>query len=446
MVHEIRDKNLFELIKNSAREIGGKTLGAYALMAFLLIAITATFIFAQKRQTVVQNASYNATNHSFLATFDGDPTAPERFVNTLDYNDFDVQVHSRDQGTWYTLEPLMAEHGTDCAASPDNAAFPTHMINSYEDAVFHCKNHLMTSIHAGGYGLIVLTPNTMADNSSGTAIVQFDMSTLRMSARDWIDLWITPYKENVVLPFDQGNVDLQGFAKTGVHINMSIFNGETTFRGYYAQNYVETEISDCWWCTIKQYLPQGESAATRQTFKLTWNKTHVKFEMLPSSTSNGVVWVDGDIPDLGFNQGVVQFGHHSYNPDKDDSYIAPVPTVNGMSTCSTWHWDNISVSPAVPFTVIKADKRYVDSTSAFQKITFNSPAPANAYLRFAAVGQPLLSYDNGTTFTPLTTQPSSQEGLHNGEVLWGHAASFFTPIPQGNQSVYIKLKTYPGSN
>ncbi len=445
MVHEIREKNLFHFAKQSAREIGYRTVAIFGFTAVLIIVIAVTFITAQTRQTVVQNASYNATTKSFLATFDGDPTAPERFINTLDYNDFDVQVHSRDQSTWYNLEPLMAEHGTDCTASPDNAAFPTHMITAYEDAVFHCKNHLMTSIHAGGYGLIVLTPNAMVDNSSGTSTVQFDMSTLRMSTRDWIDVWITPYNENVVLPFDQGNVDLQGFPKTGVHIVMSVFNGETTFRGSYQKNYVETEINDCWWCTIKQYLPQGESAATRQTFKLTWSKTHVKFEMLPSATSTGVVWVDGDIPDLGFTQGVVQFAHHSYNPDKDNSCVTPNPQVNGMSTCSTWHWDNLSISPAIPFTIIKADKRYVDSTSSFQKITFNSPAPANSYLRFAAVGEPLLSFDNGATSNALTTQPTSQEGLNNGEVLWGHAASFFTPIPQGTQSVYIKLRAHPGN-
>ena len=77
MIHEIREKNLFESIKNSAREIGGKTLGAYALMGVLLITITATFILAQKRQTIVQNASYDATTHTFTENFDGQPTTPQ---------------------------------------------------------------------------------------------------------------------------------------------------------------------------------------------------------------------------------------------------------------------------------------------------------------------------------------------------------------------------------
>jgi len=422
-----------------------KSSYSFLILLFLVVATLITFKQLHLIQDIRQQASYDPTTQTFKATFDGDPTAPEPFVQASDFKDFDVQTHSRDSGTWYNPEQMMAEHGTDCTASPDNMAFPTHLVNSYTDLVFHCKNHLMTSIHAGGYGLIVLTPNVMVDNSSGTSTVQFDLSTLRMSIRDWVDVWITPYSENLTLPFDQGNVDLQGIPKTGVHIIMSSFNGQTTFRGYYIQNYQETELEDCWWCTLDQYLPQGESAATRQTFKLTWSKNHVKFEMLPSSTSTGATWVDADTPDLGFSQGVVQFAHHSYNPDKDNSCIAPNPAVNGVSTCSTWHWDNLTVSPAVPFTIIKADKRYVDSTSSFQKITFNSPAPANSYLRFSAVGEPLLSLDNGATSKVISTQTSSQEALNNGEVLWGHAASFFTPIPEGTQSIYIKLRAHPGN-
>lgn len=445
MVHEIKQKSLIALIRQSAKEIGYRTVGAYAFMAVLVVVVALTFILTQQRQSIVQNAAYDPSTQTFKVTFDGDPTAPEPFFQSPESQNFDIQVHSRDPGTWYNPEQLMAEHGTDCTASPDNMAFPTHLVSSYTDMLFHCKNHLMTSIHAGGYGLIELTPNAMVDNSTGTATVQFELSTLRMSVRDWVDIWITPFNDNLALPFDQGSVDLQGIPKTAVHITMSQFNGQTTFRGYTVQNYVETELEDCWWCTIDQYLPQGESAATRQTFKLTWSNNHLKFEMLPSATSTGVTWVDAATPDLGFSRGVVQFGHHSYNPDKDSSCIAPNPSVNGISTCSTWHWDNINLTPAIPFTVIKADKRYADSTSDWQKVTFNSPAPANAYLRFAAVGEPLLSLDGGTTSKALPTQPSSQEALNSGEVLWGHAASFFTPIPEGTQSVFIKLRAHPGS-
>lgn len=28
-------------------------------------------------------------------------------------------------------------------------------------------------------------------------------------------------------------------------------------------------------------------------------------------------WIDATIPNLGWDMGVVQFGHHSYNPTKD---------------------------------------------------------------------------------------------------------------------------------
>jgi hypothetical protein len=53
----------------------------------------------------------------------------------------------------------------------------------------------MTAIAADGYGVIYLTPNQLVDFSVGEATVAFDVSTLRLSHRDWIDLWITPYAD-----------------------------------------------------------------------------------------------------------------------------------------------------------------------------------------------------------------------------------------------------------
>lgn len=57
MVYEIREKNLFQTIKQSAKEIGYRTLSAYVLMAVLLIIITATFILAQHRQDIREHAA-----------------------------------------------------------------------------------------------------------------------------------------------------------------------------------------------------------------------------------------------------------------------------------------------------------------------------------------------------------------------------------------------------
>ncbi|MDO8269228.1 MAG: hypothetical protein Q7T54_00990, partial [Candidatus Levybacteria bacterium] len=57
MVHEIKNKNLFQLALQSAREIGFKTISAYATMFGLFVVITITFILAQKQQDIRQRAA-----------------------------------------------------------------------------------------------------------------------------------------------------------------------------------------------------------------------------------------------------------------------------------------------------------------------------------------------------------------------------------------------------
>ena len=92
---------------------------------------------------------------------------------------------------------MAAQHGGDCSAPPN-----AHAVNQYDDAVYLCNNHLMTAINASGYGLIYLTPSQMVDLSGGEAAITFNLSTLRTSVRDWVDIWLTPYDEHLQLPLD----------------------------------------------------------------------------------------------------------------------------------------------------------------------------------------------------------------------------------------------------
>ena len=117
-------------------------------------------------------------------TFDGAPGNPEAW----DPANWDVQVHSRDDDTWLTLESMQAGHSMSCDPPPAMH----HFDGSYPMAVFHCRNHVMTAIKATGYGVIYLTPNHLVDFSTGESVVRFDLSTLRTSDRDWVDFWITP--------------------------------------------------------------------------------------------------------------------------------------------------------------------------------------------------------------------------------------------------------------
>ncbi len=337
-------------------------------------------------------------------TFDGNPASPQAFLDA----EFDVQVHVRGPEHWYSLEPVAAQHGPDCSAPP-----ATHTNTSYEGSVFQCRDHVMTALNASDYGVIYLTPNRILDFSEGGA-VQFDMSTLRMSTRDWVDIWITPYEDNLALPFDNGDVDLQGIPRRGIHVTMSTFNGETTFRCNRIDNFVQNEVDSAWWDTIEGYLRASgrePSATARDTFRLELSPSHLKFT---STTIPGWTACDTAIASLGFTKGVVQIGHHSYTPTKDD---AGVP--------STWHWDNISVEPSTPFSIIQADRRYVDGA---QTVNFASPAPAGSNLRFSANG--IVEVNFGGGWQAARIQPAQTNV--------DRTKSYWVPIPAGTQAVQFR--------
>jgi hypothetical protein len=140
-------------------------------------------------------------------------------------------------------------------------------------------------------------------------------------------------------------------------------------------------------------------------------------------------WNDTDMPDLGWSRGVVQFGHHAYNPTKgcDDTHGGDDP--NGLCV-NTWHWDNVSISPAVPFNIIRGTPH-----AAQPQITFPTPAPRNAFLRFAGVGQNLKVSFNGGAWVPATLQAQNLKGL-------GAFASYWMPIPAGTTSVRFTGEVY----
>ncbi len=110
----------------------------------------------------------------FNEPFNGSPISPETFNS----ENWDVQVHTRDSDTWFSLDAINAQHGADCSAPP-----ATHTNTSYEGSVFQCRDHVMTALNSTSYGVIYLTPNQIFDFSDGGSLT-FDLSTERMSVRE----------------------------------------------------------------------------------------------------------------------------------------------------------------------------------------------------------------------------------------------------------------------
>jgi hypothetical protein len=350
---------------------------------------------------------------AFKATFDGNPTSP------LPWNpsNWDVAVHSRDVTTWDQLEAMPAMHGTDCAGPP-----ATHTVSRYEDAVFQCRNHVMTAIKAGGYGVIYLTPSYMVDFSKGEGVISWDMSTLRSSFRDYVDVWITPYSDNLQLPFELGVVDLTGAPRNAIQIRMDL--ARNAFYVTRFEDFNGTPIGVPTQLDYSTFLTPD--AARRDTFEIRLSNGHLRFGM----PAYNVWWVDSDFTPVAWTQGVVQFGHHSYNPLKN------------CHTCSanTWHWDNITISPAVLFTIIHADHREVDRSAS--SVTLERPAPSNANLRFSGIGNSLeVSFDGGKTW-----KPAQMQVQNTSLIVDEHFKNFWMPIPVGTRQVMFRGQAWWGAD
>lgn len=289
--------------------------------------------------------------------------------------------HQRDPESWYRIEPMMAWHGTMCQKPDDPVAVNrTHQVTEYRDMVFLCRNHMMTATNSRGYGVNYLTPPRIVDFSSGTAVVRFDVATLRESGRDWIDLWLTPYAENLVAPLDDSLPDLQGQPRRSLHVRMTAQRGRSAFVASVVRDFVGAPLPIADTTSYETaFAARGlaPSATRRDTFELHVSRTHVRFGM----PRYNLWWVDADVPGgLDWSQAVMQIGHHSFNPSAD----------GGGPT--TWHWDNVGAAPSVPFTIVRANRRYVDDATPSGEITFATPAPPNAFLRGEGIGATEVSF------------------------------------------------------
>ncbi len=335
-------------------------------------------------------------------SFTGAPASPLPF----DEPGWDVQVHSRDRDTWRDPQPMDAHHGADCGPPPN-----THRITRYDQMVFRCRDHVMTAIAADGYGAIVLTPDRQLDWSAGDAIVRFDVSTFRSSKRDWIKVWVSPYDAQLPVPAGAFVPDLNGPPAQAVFVEMTA-DGNLCAR--VVRDFDITGLPCTDWPALDQRLEP--SASRRTAVEVRISRTHVRV-WLPE---HNIVFTDTplDVP-LSFTRGVVQFAHYSYTPGKCDACDGP----------NTWHWDEVRLAPSVPFTIVRADKRYVDGAGG--TVTLRRPAPANAHFRFVAAGvAPQLSFDGGATWRDAVAQRTSRES--------DPIRQYWTPVPAGTQSVTLR--------
>ncbi len=305
-------------------------------------------------------------------TFGGSPPSPLPFAEP----GWDVQVHSRDAGTWDAPEPLQAHHGMDCGAFPGS-----HAITHWEHVVFRCRDHLMTSLRTDGYGAIILTPDRALQMDQGDATIRFDLSTLRTSGRDWVTIWLVPWAEDFPVPAGEFAPDLNGPPRNAIAVEMTQ-NGNFCATVY--RNFQSTGLPcEGDWIPLSSRLTP--SATQRTTFEIGVHNGRLRVGM-PALD----VWtVDAPLPpEARYAAAAVRFSHYSYTPGKCD----------GCSPGMTWHWDNIHLAPGKPFIIVRGDRRAVRALEP-TAVNFAAPAPAGAVLRFTTIGRLAdVSFDNGATW------------------------------------------------
>ena len=163
------------------------------------------------------------------------------------------------------------------------------------------------------------------------------------------------------------------------------------------------------------------SRTTLTTFEIHLSPTHLRMGL----PDYDFWWIDTELATpLAWHQAVVQFSHISTSPYKqceDVTECAP----------NSWHWDDFSLEPSIPFTILQADQDFIDITQT-PEVFFEQPAPADAYLRFAGTGRNLeVSVDGG--FTWEAAQLQTQEAFDENSF-----QSFWHPVPAGTW--YVRFR------
>ncbi len=360
---------------------------------------------------------------SFTDAFNGAPGVPQAFVSP----NWQTVYHLRDEQRQNpsAANSLTAGHGTDCAPPP-----ASHTENQQARMVFQCRDHMMTAIQGNEYGAIYLTPAAMLDFSAGEATLRIDVSTLRRSIeRDWWDIWVLPFPDDDQTPLEDFYPDLQGTPRNGVQMRMEKFGQSGTgFRGNVFRNYSQQGLLTNPNLQYESFL--APSAERRDTFELKLSRTHMTWGM----PGYGQTWVNANVsPALTWTRGIVIIGHHSYHPNKD--------TFCGGGGCGpgTFHWDNLSISPAAPLTIIKGSPFAV--TNATTTVNLSQPAPANARARWNGLGRmEIATSANGSTFSAFASATKANSSrVANGSRGVENATSYWHSIPAGTVALRFRM-------
>jgi hypothetical protein len=393
---------------------------AFVLTLVIAIPLTSS---ASQRGTIL--APQAATSSIFTETFDAAPTAPSRW----DPPGWDV-IRSGNASQAPFTNPIPDCNGTQSYAP---------MADNEEFGVYKCPNHLMLRMANLSYGFMMLTPPTLVDFSNGEAAIQWDMSTINTNGRNWIEMHLMPVQDHILMAAERWGSnraarELVIMSKEGSCSGTKNTSGEgsvlikTEIRRVLSGNYSgDEQIGQA---CLGDYVNPSGSTYTTLEFRIT--KTHLKFGI----PSQNAWFFDKQISDLGWDKGVLQFGVSAYNSHSNSPCFE-----SGACPFTVFHFDNVTISPSIPFTILKGDRSFINSTTTNQ---WNlTTAPSGALLKFVGIANKIeVSFNDGTSWTrvPLANQPSNNpEGDEHGD-------DYLTALPQGTTKVLFRGERWWGGD
>jgi hypothetical protein len=368
-------------------------------------------------------------------TFDGTPATPAAYSAPELGASYSVVGHT-DGPSQYTeiVNEADVQHGPNCEP-PGRDGSVTHVAPTVRDLLFQCANHVMT-YGPSGTSAVRLTPNRVADFSQGTVTVDFHVSTLSRSSRDWLFVAVQNWDVQEQKITDEFIPSAKGNPRDTIMLEQGTANGFSSEPGTWALKVYDSNRNrpvNLHGASIDDAIGGrgARSAQVRQHFQLVINPAgHVKF-WLPDLN---YVITESAIPPITWSKGVVTFVHNTYSPDKGynpDTGTCDDPANNVCGHANTWHWDNFNVNPNAPLTIVKTDHRSTDNApeDTFQ---FAQPLPAGSVVRFEAwAEQAFVRFDNGIEVE--ATKVSAENG--HGE----HANSYLVPGVTGATLVHTRV-------
>jgi hypothetical protein len=339
-------------------------------------------------------------HHTAPGTFEGSPLEPVSYNSGGFMAGWDVTIDGSENGD-QSMSSATAHHGADCSPAPGS-----HHVSNFDAAVFQCRDHFMT-VGEGGegkYTIISVTPPFLLDFSAGEACASVDISTWRSSDRDWWELWLTPFADNLTEPHQDWLPAANGEPRNAVMVRLE---GADSLIAFSVKNFDATEVARA---SFRQFI--GEPSATKRLqHSFCMSKTGLTFSI------DGKKALEARLAIAGWDRAVFQMQHSTYNPDKGACVQA--------CGVNTWHWDNVKISPSVPFYIDRATPRYGTEFSLSQ------PTPAGSYLRFSGLGSWQFSANGGESWAPVARQAMEDDRPEHGQTFW-------QPIPEGVTRILLR--------